>query len=79
MSDEIEITFTENVEVLNHNKEVEFEAKRGDVVKLNPASADRWVKRNVAVKSKVKLDKSADSKSSKKKTQDKNASKENKS
>ena len=42
------ITFTERVQVEDHNGNVIFQADKGDVVKLPPHSAQHWVKRNKA-------------------------------
>ncbi len=49
MPEKQNIKFTEDVEVLDHNGDIEFEAKAGDVVSLVSASCDRWVKRGKAV------------------------------
>jgi len=42
------IKFLIDVEVKDHNKKVEFSAKAGEVVELSNASAERWLRRNVA-------------------------------
>ena len=47
------ITFTKDAIVLDHNNEVEFERSIGDVCALNPASADRWIRRGMAVEGEV--------------------------
>lgn len=44
-----EITFIENVEVKDHNDEIEFKANRGDSGELPESSANRWVRRGKAV------------------------------
>jgi len=49
------VTFIEAVEVRDHNKEVVFRAKPGEVKELAIASARRWVKRNKAVLGKTTL------------------------
>lgn len=49
MSKDQTVTFTDNVEVRDHNDAVEFKAKRGEVVTLNPDSAARWIRRNKAL------------------------------
>ena len=54
--DTVEITFTEGVEVKDHNGEIEFKARRGESGKLPKASAERWIRRGKAVEGKVKLD-----------------------
>ena len=42
------IKFIEDVEVVDHNDEVTFEAKAGDVVELVAPSAARWIRRGKA-------------------------------
>lgn len=44
----ISVEFMRNCEVKNHLGEIEFKAKTGDKMKLNPASAKRWISRGVA-------------------------------
>jgi len=43
------ITFIADASVVDHNKNIEFEARCGDVRSLHPASADRWIRRGMAV------------------------------
>ena len=46
--DKKEILFKQDVQVKDHNGEVEFKAKAGSKHKLNPAACDRWVRRDKA-------------------------------
>lgn len=43
------IKFIENVEVIDHNGDVEFSAKAGDVKELPAPSCTRWIRRKKAV------------------------------
>ena len=58
MSDKLLITFTQSVEVRDHNGKVEFAAEIGDQKELNKASADRWVNRRKAVYGKLDMSES---------------------
>lgn len=53
MGNKKEITFTQAVEVKDHNGAVEFSAQVGDCVDLVDASAARWVNRRKAVYGKL--------------------------
>ena len=51
MSDKkVKIKFNDAVKVLDHNGNIEFEAKAGESVSLVEASANRWIKRGKATK-----------------------------
>ena len=43
------VEFTKDTVVHDHNREVEFSAKAGDVVELEYHSAQRWIQRGRAV------------------------------
>ena len=45
---DIQVIFKEAVTVKDHKGNVEFSAQAGEKVKLNPASAERWIRRDKA-------------------------------
>ena len=48
------VTFIESVEVKDHNGDIEFSAKAGEVVELVATSAQRWISRGKATPGEVK-------------------------
>ena len=49
----VTVTFTEAVEVLDHNGDIEQAYAVDQVVDLHPASAQRWISRGMAVAGKT--------------------------
>lgn len=55
------VTFIEAVEVRDHNGDIEQAFKAGEVVDMNPASAQRWISRGKAVAGKTTVAKATES------------------